>query len=95
MIYATSGHGVLLLSPPVDAVKALRADLKGEDPAPLEEIPRRLELKAGDFAFIPAWTEHQIVNEHSDQGDVTWVLMRIGTAPIQVDLDGWGGATIE
>lgn len=74
-------------------MKALRADIKGEQPALEEERPRRLELGAGDFAFIPAWTEHQIVNEDS-KSDVSWVLFHGGSEPLQVDLDGWGGGRI-
>lgn len=74
----------------MDAVKALRADLKGEEPTCEEEQPRRLELGPGDFAFIPAWTEHQVVNERH-RGDVSWVVIRSGGEPLQVDLDGWGG----
>ncbi|PSR88790.1 hypothetical protein BD289DRAFT_227221 [Coniella lustricola] len=95
VVHATTGHGVLLISPSTNAVKALRADLKGEQVPPQEDQPRRLDLRPGDFAFIPAWTEHQAVNEHSNGGDVTWLLMRNGSAPIQVELDGWRGSTIE
>lgn len=94
LVYATSGHGVLLISPSVNAVKALRADIRGEQPTPEEERPRRLELGPGDFAFIPAWTERQVLNEHN-AGDVSWLVIRFGSDPVQVDLDGWGGGRVE
>ncbi|KUI55845.1 hypothetical protein VP1G_03181 [Cytospora mali] len=89
IIYATSGHGVLLISPSLDPVKAIKADIKGEAPTREEEQPRRHELSPGDFAFVPAWTEHQVINE-GDVGDVVWVVTRSGGEPVQVDLVGWG-----
>lgn len=92
IVYVTRGHGVLLTSPAVDPVRAIRADIKGEAPTREEEQPRRHELSPGDFAFIPAWTEHQVVNE-ADQGDIAWVLVHSGGERVQVDLTGWGGET--
>ncbi|KAI9051821.1 hypothetical protein LZ554_004083 [Drepanopeziza brunnea f. sp. 'monogermtubi'] len=49
----------------------------------------RQELGPGDFALIPAWTEHQEVND----GDVelTWIITRSGGEPAVVNLDGWAG----
>ncbi|KAI7781113.1 hypothetical protein LA080_015233 [Diaporthe eres] len=93
-VYVTSGHGVLLTSPAVDAVRAIRADIKGEAPTREEEQPRRHELSPGDFAFIPAWTEHQVVNE-ADEGNIVWVLVQSGGERVQVDLKGWGGETAQ
>lgn len=78
----------------MDTVEAIRADIKGQAPTSEEEQPRRLELRPGDFAFVPAWTEHQVVNE-AVHGDLSWVLCRHGAEPIQVDLDGWGGRRIK
>ncbi|POS69260.1 hypothetical protein DHEL01_v212346 [Diaporthe helianthi] len=89
-VYATRGNGVLLTSPAVDPVRAIRADIKGEAPTREEEQPRRHNLCSGDFAFIPAWTEHQVVNE-SDEGDIVWVFIHNGGERVQVDLVGWGG----
>lgn len=94
IVYVTRGHGVLLTSPAVDPVRAIRADIKGEAPTREEEQPRRHELSPGDFAFIPAWTEHQVVNE-ADQGDLVWVLVHSGGERVQVDLTGWGGETTQ
>ncbi|KAI0160605.1 cupin domain-containing protein [Xylariaceae sp. FL1272] len=54
-----------------------------------EEEPKRTELSAGDFAFIPPWTEHQEINETDE--DVVWILIRTGPEPVVVYLTGWGG----
>lgn len=49
----------------------------------------RQELKPGDFALIPAYAEHQEVND-SDE-DVVWSIVRApGGEPKVVNLDGWG-----
>lgn len=84
---------MLLVSPSLDPVKAIKADFKGQAPTREEEQPRRHELSPGDFAFVPPWTEHQIVNE-GDTGDVVWVVTRSGGEPVQVDLVGWGGERV-
>lgn len=94
IIYVAGGHGVLLISPSMDPVRAIRADIKGEAPTREEEQPRRHELSPGDFVFIPAWTEHQVVNE-ADDGDVVWVVIQSGGERVQVDLRGWGGETMQ
>jgi len=77
IIYAVSGKGVLLSSP------------KDEDEEEDEE-PERHVIEMGDFAFIPAWTEHQVVNE-SDEEDLHWVITRSGGQPVEVHLVDWGG----
>lgn len=50
---------------------------------------KRHNMAAGDFAFIPSWTEHQMLNE-SDQ-DTVWVITRSGPQPVKVGLTDWGG----
>lgn len=50
------------------------------------------ELSPGDFAFIPAWTEHQVKNE-TDQ-DLVWIIIQSGRSPIGADLADWGGDMI-
>ena len=55
--------------------------------------PERHELGPGDFAFIPAWTEHQAVN-HSDT-DFHLVITRSGGQPVEVNLTDWGGAEVK
>jgi hypothetical protein len=51
-------------------------------------------LSPGDFALIPAWTEHQEVNE--SDGDVVWIIHRApGGTPVVVNLEGWGGGEVK
>jgi uncharacterized RmlC-like cupin family protein len=45
-------------------------------------------LAPGDFALIPAWTEHQEVNDGDEE--VTWIITRSGGTPVVVNLEGWG-----
>ncbi|KAK3939997.1 RmlC-like cupin domain-containing protein [Diplogelasinospora grovesii] len=54
------------------------------------EDPVRFEIDQGDFAFIPAWTEHQAVNE-SEEEDMRWVVIRSGSHPVEVSLTDWAG----
>lgn len=48
----------------------------------------RQDLAPGDFALIPAFAQHQEVNDSG--ADVVWVIARGGRTPIVVNLDGWG-----
>ncbi|KAF3017770.1 hypothetical protein E8E14_008117 [Neopestalotiopsis sp. 37M] len=73
IIYAASGVGVLVTNPGNETEPKLK----------------RQQLKAGDFAFIPSWTEHQELNETDE--DVTWILIRSGPEPTVVWLEDWGG----
>ncbi|KUJ18730.1 uncharacterized protein LY89DRAFT_582240 [Mollisia scopiformis] len=50
---------------------------------------KRQPLSPGDFALIPAWTEHQEIND--SDSDVTWIITRSGGEPVVVNLEGWGG----
>ncbi|TFB02877.1 hypothetical protein CCMA1212_005253 [Trichoderma ghanense] len=50
---------------------------------------RHHELKPGDFAFVPAWTEHQIRND-TDQ-ELVWVITQSGPRPVGAILTDWGG----
>ncbi|KDN60410.1 putative cupin domain-containing protein [Colletotrichum sublineola] len=50
---------------------------------------KRHEMSTGDFAFIPSWTEHQMLNESDD--DAVWVITRSGSHPVKVGLTDWGG----
>ncbi len=49
---------------------------------------RRQDLSPGDFALIPAFAEHQEVND--SDGQVTWIITRSGKSPIVKNVDGWG-----
>ncbi|KAK0664618.1 hypothetical protein QBC41DRAFT_17140 [Cercophora samala] len=79
ILYVTSGTGGVLLSQPKD-----------ED----ERHPERHVLGRGDFAYIPAWLEHQAVNE-SEFEDLMLVVIRSGSAPVEVNLKTWGGAEMK
>lgn len=59
-----------------------------------DEEPERHELSQGDFAAVPAWTEHQVLNESTDQ-DAHWVIIRNGSHPVEVHLKGWGRGKAE
>ncbi|TVY60726.1 hypothetical protein LSUE1_G009208 [Lachnellula suecica] len=52
----------------------------------------RQSLSPGDFALIPAWAEHQEVNEGEEE--VEWVISRSGGVPVVVNLRGWGEGTV-
>ncbi|CAK7212231.1 hypothetical protein SCUCBS95973_001392 [Sporothrix curviconia] len=66
--------------------------------------PARRTISAGDFVFIPAWTEHQVRNEgvaaevdgvSKPADDVVWVVVRNAGEPTVVPLQGWGGEQAE
>lgn len=44
-------------------------------------------LEKGDFALIPAHTEHQEVNEGDEE--VEWIITRSGRVPVVENLEGW------
>jgi len=48
---------------------------------------KRQELAPGDFALIPAYAEHQEVNDSAE--DVVWIITRGGRNPIVHNLEGW------
>lgn len=48
---------------------------------------KRQDLSPGDFALIPAFCEHQEVNESDEE--VVWVITRGGRNPIVKNLEGW------
>ena len=50
---------------------------------------KRQSLEPGDFALIPAYAEHQEVNEGDEE--VLWIITRSGKNPIVENLEGWGG----
>ncbi len=49
---------------------------------------KKQQLAPGDYALIPAWAEHQEVNEGDE--DVVWCIVRSGREPTVVNLEGWG-----
>ena len=48
---------------------------------------KRQELAPGDFALIPAYAEHQEVNDSNE--DVVWIITRGGRNPIVQNLEAW------
>ncbi|KAI0513296.1 RmlC-like cupin domain-containing protein [Xylaria bambusicola] len=53
----------------------------------------RVDLAPGDYALIPAWTEHQEVNDGEEE--VAWCIVRSGRVPEVVNLRGWGGEVVK
>ncbi|EME49202.1 hypothetical protein DOTSEDRAFT_142957 [Dothistroma septosporum NZE10] len=52
---------------------------------------KRQNLAPGDYALIPAFAEHQEVNDSNE--DVVWAIVRSGKTPIVVNLPGgWGSS---
>ncbi|KAK1830134.1 RmlC-like cupin domain-containing protein [Podospora conica] len=91
IIYATSGTGTLLSSPPDNLLPpSSPTSQTSTTTSSSSEKPERHVLSQGDFAVIPAWTEHQIVNE-SDTAELHWIVTRSGPSPVEVNLTGWGG----
>lgn len=54
-----------------------------------DDTLKRHTIKPGGFAFIPAWTEHQI--ENTSDVDLVWVVTRSGSRPVGAVLQDWGG----
>ena len=52
---------------------------------------KRQHLDPGDFALIPAFAEHQEVND--GDGEVTWIITRSGRVPIVENLQGWDNSS--
>ncbi|WAO93610.1 Cupin-2 domain-containing protein [Fusarium falciforme] len=59
----------------------------------VDSDPKNHELSPGDFAFVPAWTEHQIKNETDE--DVVFLVIQSGPTPIRADLTDWGGDMVK
>lgn len=51
---------------------------------------KRQDLAPGDFALIPAFAEHQEVNDGDEE--VTWIITRSGRTPVVENLDSWGAS---
>ena len=50
----------------------------------------RQVLAPGDFALIPAWAEHQEVNDGDEE--VVWCIVRSGREPVVCNVEEWGGS---
>jgi uncharacterized RmlC-like cupin family protein len=60
---------------------------KGHGTIVSEGGKKRQDLEPGDFALIPAFVEHQEVND--SDADIVWVITRGGRNPIVQNLEGW------
>ena len=49
---------------------------------------KRQVLEKGDFALIPAYAEHQEVND--EDADLEWIISRSGRVPVVENLEDWG-----
>ncbi|KAI0376678.1 RmlC-like cupin [Hypomontagnella monticulosa] len=63
--------------------------VKGRGSVVSEGGTKRVDLEPGDFALIPAYMEHQEVNDGDE--DVIWTIVRSGRIPEVVNLTGWNG----
>ena len=61
---------------------------KGRGTVVSEGGKKRQDLAPGDFALIPAYAEHQEVNDGEEE--VVWIITRSGRTPEVVNLEGWG-----
>ncbi|KAI9656297.1 MAG: hypothetical protein M1821_004960 [Bathelium mastoideum] len=50
----------------------------------------RQELEPGDFALIPAFVEHQEVNDSDEE--IVWIITRSGRNPFVRNLEGWNSS---
>ena len=64
--------------------------LKGKGSIISEGGKKRHDLQPGDFALIPAYAEHQEINDGDEQ--VTFIITRSGRMPIVENLEGWNKA---
>ena len=77
VVYAVSGHGSLVSSS--GTTKS----------GPFGDV--RQDLKPGDWALIPAYREHQEVNDGEDE--VVWVIVRAPEGvPVVENLEAWGAS---
>ncbi|ERT00533.1 uncharacterized protein SPSK_09692 [Sporothrix schenckii 1099-18] len=108
IVYAVSGTAVLATLPDNFDEDDNDNDHEGGSATSARKPPHTTTISAGDFAFIPAWTEHQVRNEApatskggTDDGpatpsaDVVWVVVRNAGEPTVVPLKGWGGEQAE
>ncbi|KAL1895672.1 hypothetical protein Sste5346_005143 [Sporothrix stenoceras] len=96
IVYAVSGTAVLATLPE-DFDEVDEFDDNGSSSS-ARKPPATATISAGDFAFIPAWTEHQVRNEapaSPESADVVWVVVRNAGEPTVVPLQGWGGEQAE
>ncbi len=96
IVYAVSGTAVLATLPEdFDEYSEGDEEDGGSSASKKRHAPATHVLAAGDFAFIPAWTEHQVRNAGEGAAeDVVWVVVRNAGEPTVVPLQGWGGEQV-
>lgn len=67
--------------------------VKGRGTVVSEGGAKRVDLEPGDYALIPAFMEHQEVNDGDE--DVIWTIVRSGRIPEVVNLTGWNEEPIK
>ncbi|KAI1078749.1 RmlC-like cupin [Whalleya microplaca] len=67
--------------------------VKGHASVVSEGGKKRVDLKPGDYALIPAFMEHQEVNDGDEEA--VWAIIRSGRIPDVVNLTGWGGEPVK
>jgi len=85
IVYAASGHGTIITNPS----STNPSDISFTHAASSSSGIKRHDLAPGDFALIPAYAEHQEVNDGEEE--VVWIITRSGGTPVVVNLEGWGG----
>lgn len=97
IVYAVSGTAILATLP--EDFDEVDEDDNSSTSTTARKPPATTTISAGDFAFIPAWTEHQVRNEaaadNPESKDVVWVVVRNAGEPTVVPLQGWGGEHAE
>ncbi|KAI0141586.1 RmlC-like cupin [Xylariaceae sp. FL1272] len=66
--------------------------VKGKGSVVSDGGKKRVDLDPGDYALIPAYMEHQEVNDGDEE--VIWTIVRSGRIPAVVNLTGWGGEPV-
>ena len=61
--------------------------LRGRGAVVSEKGRKRQALDPGDFAIIPAYAEHQEINDGDEE--VEWVIARSGRTPEVENLEDW------
>ena len=61
--------------------------LRGKGTLVSEGGRKRQDLNPGDFALVPAYAEHQEVNEGDEE--VEWIITRSGRLPQVANIQGW------
>ena len=61
--------------------------LRGRGAIVSDQGKKRQVLDPGDFAFIPAYAEHQEVNDGDEE--VEWIVTRSGAIPHVENLEVW------